>query len=81
VCLLFLLRERIGYKSTPDPVSIVCLKERFDYVSTSTPISVVCVIYRFYYVITPTPVYIILVEGKDWLCEYSYSCVYCLCKR
>ena len=36
---------------------------------------------RFGYVSTPDPAFIIPFEGEICLCEYSYSCVNCLCKR
>ena len=39
MCLLLLLRERVGYMSTPDPVSVVCVKERFGYLITPTHMS------------------------------------------
>ena len=49
--------------------------------STPTPVSIVCVKERFGSLSIPTPVSMVPVDGEIWMCEHSYSCVYCLYER
>ena len=79
--LIFLLRERFGYASTPIPLSNFCMKERISYVITHALVPIIPEIERIGYEITPNPVSIFLVEGEIWLCEHYCLCVYCLCER
>ena len=39
LCVLFFMKEKFNYVSTPTPVSVVLEVERFGYVITSTPVS------------------------------------------
>ena len=56
--------ERIGYESTPTPVSSVCVKEKFGCLSTPDMCMIFLFIDRFGYVSTSTHVSIICIKER-----------------
>ena len=75
LCLLLILRESIGYGSTPAPISIVPEIKRFGHIITPTPLSIIPFEGELWLFDHSYSSVYYLCEREVWLFEYSYSYV------